>query len=162
MSFTFARSLSLLLLTTSLCGASSAEVNCKIGGREIRVAEAISDFNYSAKGVRGASSGKVSHFRLITIDDGDGPTSGIELKTVDVTALGEYALSTESLWRSNFRLNDKDQNVTTGRFNFTRFEMQGSRGRAAGTVEFASALNSGSCSFNVEVMVLNRDRLTGG
>lgn len=80
-------------------------------------------------------------------------------KTVDVTAPGDYPLSTESLWRSSIRVQGVDQRVSSGRFRFTRFEIKDSRGRAVGAVEFSAANSSGACTFDVEVKGQNRDRL---
>ncbi len=141
-----------------LAAGAHAGVSCKIGGADIRVSESLADFNYSPSGKPGAT-GKVSRFRLMTLDGGDGPTSSVELKTVDITTPGDYTLSTESLWRSVIRVQGKQQKVTGGKFKFTRFEMHDSAGRAAGTVEFTTEQASGSCSFDVEVQGINRDRL---
>lgn len=153
--------MSKLLLTLALLGlAASAQagVSCKIAGADIRVSDSMADFNYSPSGKAGAT-GKLSRFRLMTLDGGDAPTSSVELKAVDITAPGDYALAMESLWRSVIRVQGKSQRVTGGKFHFTRFEMKGSVGRAAGTAEFTTDAASGSCSFDVEVKGIDRDRL---
>jgi hypothetical protein len=140
--------------------AEPGSVRCKLGGKDMVATIFLADFNYSAKGIKGAT-GKVSLFRLIANDDGPGETSGIDLKTVDVTTLGDYELSTESLWRSTVRVQGDDQRVTSGRFHLTRLEMKDSRGRAAGTVQFNTSKTNGVCSFDVEVKGINRGRLAG-
>lgn len=149
------------LLTLALLGlAASAQagVSCKIAGADIRVSDSMADFNYSPSGKAGAT-GKLSRFRLMTLDGGGAPTSSVELKAVDITTPGDYALSMESLWRSVIRVQGKSQRVTAGKFHFTRFEMKDSVGRAAGTVEFTTDSTSGSCAFDVEVKGIDRDRL---
>ncbi|MBI3349576.1 MAG: hypothetical protein HY020_20500 [Burkholderiales bacterium] len=146
----------LTLIGLSIC--AQASISCKIGGVDIRVSDNLADFNYSPSGKPG-STGKLSRFRLMTLDGGEAPTSSIELKTVDITTPGDYALSTESLWRSVIRVQGKQQKVTGGKFHFTRFEMHDATGRAAGTVEFTTEQISGSCVFDVEVKGINRDRL---
>jgi hypothetical protein len=149
----------LLASAATVCTAAGpGTVRCKIGGKDLAFAGVVADHNYSASGVKGAT-GQVSRFRLIGFDDPADDGSGIELKTVDVTVAGDYALSTESLWRSTFRAQGKEQRVSSGRFRFTRFEMKESRGRAQGTVEFSAGASGGSCSFDVEVKGVNRDRL---
>jgi hypothetical protein len=151
----------LLISATSTCAAADPNiVRCKIGGKEVAGALIIADFNYSAKGVKGAT-GKVSLFRLTANDDAADETSGIELKTVDITTVGDYELSTESLWRSTVRVQGGDQRVTSGRFHLTRFDMKDGRGRAAGTVQFNTSKTNGVCSFDVEVKGIHRDRLGG-
>ena len=146
------------LALLGLTASAQAGVSCKIGGADIRVSDSLADFNYSPSGKPGAT-GKVSRFRLMTLDGGDAPTSSIELKTVDVTAPGDYTLAMESLWRSVIRVQGKQQRVTGGKFSFTRFEMHDATGRAVGKVEFTTDQTSGSCSFDVEVKGINRDRL---
>ncbi|MBW8844235.1 MAG: hypothetical protein JF607_04590 [Burkholderiales bacterium] len=146
------------LVLLALATGAQAGVSCKIGGADIRVSDSLADFNYSPSGKPG-HTGKVSRFRLMTLDGGEGPTSSVELKAVDITTPGDYAVSNESLWRSVIRVQGKQQKVTGGKFKFTRFEMHDSAGRAAGTVEFTTDQTSGSCSFDVEVKGINRDRL---
>jgi hypothetical protein len=150
--------MSLVLLAWS-AAAAQASVSCKINGNEIRVAEAMAHHDYSASGKKGAS-GHVSLFRLLTLDDSDGPTSSIELKTVDVSKPGDYRLSSEPGWTSRIRDRDDDQYVTSGRFRFTRFEPGQPGGRAVGTVEFTTGRASGSCSFDVLIQGINRDRFS--
>ena len=148
----------LALALLALAASAQAGVSCKIAGADIRVSDSLADFNYSPSGKPGAT-GKLSRFRLMTLDGGDAPTSSVELKTVDITTPGDYTLSMESLWRSVVRVQGKSQRVTSGKFHFTRFEMKDSLGRAAGTVEFTTDQVSGSCNFDVEVKGINRDRL---
>lgn len=148
------------LVLLGLGAVAQAEVRCHIGGREIPVANAMADFNDASSGER-ASTGKLSRFRLLTLDLSAGPNSSVELKTVDVTAPGEYALSTEALWRSVVRVANERQKVTAGRFRFTHFEIVEGRGRAVGTVEFNTEATKGSCSFDLEFKGVNRDRLRG-
>ena len=148
--------ISLALL--SLATAASAGVSCKIGDADIRVSDSLADFNSSPSGKPG-HTGRVSRFRLMTLDGGGAPTSSVELKAVDITTPGDYALANESLWRSVIRVQGKQQRVTGGQFHFTHFEMHDSTGRAAGTVEFTTAQTRGSCRFDVEVKGINRDRL---
>lgn len=148
----------LALILLGLAASAQAGVSCKIGGADIRVSDSLADFNYSPSGKPG-NTGKLSRFRLMTLDGGEAPTSSIELKAVDITAPGDYTLAMESLWRSVIRVQGKQQRVTGGKFHFTRFEMHDAVGRAAGTVEFTTDQTSGSCSFDVEVKGINRDRL---
>lgn len=148
----------LTLALLALAAGAQAGVSCKIGGADIRVSDSLADFNYSASG-KVAATGKLSRFRLMTLDMGEGPTSGVELKAVDITTAGDYELAMESLWRSVIRVQGKSQRVTAGKFHFTRFEMKDTTGRAAGTVEFTTDKTSGSCTFDVEVKGINRDRL---
>ena len=91
------------LVATLLTGAATTSaaanldsVRCKIDGKDITVSDSLANFSYSPSGLKGGS-GHVSMFRLSTSDAGEGQTSSIELKTVDVTAPGDYTLSTESL-----------------------------------------------------------------
>jgi hypothetical protein len=142
----------------STMAADPDKVRCKIGSKDVVGVLVLADFNYSASGVK-AATGKVSRFRLMANDEAAGETSGIELKAVDITTLGDYELSTESLWRSSVRVQGDDQRVTSGRFHLTRFEMKDSRGRAAGTVQFNTSKTSGVCSFDVELKGVERDRL---
>lgn len=142
-----------------MIGASQAGVSCTIDGRAIPVSESIVNFHYSASGTRGPS-GKVSHFRLMTLDGGDGPESDVELKTVDVTTPGDYELSTGSGWRSVFTVAHKRQKVTGGRFHFKAFEVHRERGHAAGTVEFHADKIRGECRFDVVFEATETDRLT--
>lgn len=100
------RDLSTALIATLLTGAgancAAASPNwmrCNIVARDITVSDSRADFHYLPSGVKGGS-GHVSLFRLLTLDASDGETSSVELKTVDVTAPGEYTLSIESLWGS--------------------------------------------------------------
>lgn len=95
----------------------------------------------------------------MTLDTSDGPTSNVELKTVDVQSAGDYRLSMEPGWRSNIRARDDDQAVTSGQFRFTRFDVKGEAGRAAGSVEFKTDKTSGTCTFDIALKVFNRDRL---
>lgn len=148
----------LAFLLVGLAAVAQADVSCRIGGADIRVSGSFSDFNYSPSGKPGAT-GKLSRFRLMTLDGGEAPTSSVELKAVDVTTPGDYTLAMESLWRSVIRVQGKQQRVTAGKFHFTRFDMKDSVGRAAGSVEFTTEQTSGSCSFDVEVKGINRDRL---
>ena len=142
----------------ALAASAQAGTSCKIASADIRVSDSYSDFNYSPSGKAGAT-GKLSRFRLMTLDGGEAPTSNVELKTVDITGPGDYTLSMESLWRSVIRVQGKSQRVTAGKFHFTRFEMKDTVGRAAGTVEFTTDQASGSCTFDVEIKGINRDRL---
>lgn len=144
-----------------LSAAAQAEVRCEFNGRAIPVAESTVVFHYSASGTRGPS-GKVSHFRLSTLDGSDGPTSSVELKAVDITTPGEYALTTESGWRSTLLVNGKKQKVLSGRFVFATFTAARAHGRAAGTVEFDTGATRGSCRFDVEFSPLETDGLKVG
>ena len=149
------------LLAFALAGLATtaqADVSCKIGGADIRVSGSFSDFNYSPSGKPG-NTGRLSRFRLMTLDGGEGATSSVELKAVDITTPGDYPVANESLWRSVIRVQGKKQHVTGGQFHFTHFEMHDTTGRAAGTVEFKTEQTSGSCRFDVEVKGINRDRL---
>lgn len=148
----------LALALLAVATGAQADVACKIGNADIRVSGSFSDFNYSPSGKPG-HTGRVSRFRLMTLDGGDSPTSSVELKAVDITTPGDYAVANESLWRSVIRVQGKSQRVTGGTFHFTRFEMHDSSGRAAGTVEFTTDQTRGSCTFDVEVKGINRDRL---
>lgn len=149
---------SLITGTAANCAAANPDsVRCKIDAKDITISDSRADFNHSPSGVKGGS-GHVSLFRLLTLNASEGETSSVELKTVDVTAPGDYPLSTESLWRSSIRVQGIDQRVISGRFHFTRFEMKDSRGRAVGTVEFSAGNSSGACTFDVEVRGQNRDR----
>lgn len=128
------------LLTCAVGNCAAADSNsmrCKIDAKDIPVSDSRADFNYSPGGVKGGS-GHVSLFRLLTLDASDGQTSSVELKTVDVTAPGDYPLSTESLWRSSIRVQGVDQRVSSGCFRFTRFEIKDSR--AARSERWSSAL----------------------
>jgi hypothetical protein len=148
----------LVVTLLSLASAAQAGVSCKFGSETIAAADVQTMFQYSASGQRG-KTGKVSYFRLMTHDDAPGASSGIQVKTVDVMKPGDYAMTTEAGWTSVIRLHGKEQRVTAGKFSFTRFEVSGSRGHAAGTLEFTTAQTRGSCSFDVDVQALNRDTL---
>lgn len=146
------------LLLAGVAAGAQAGVSCKIGGADIKVTDSLADFNYSPSGKPG-NTGKLSRFRLITLDSSGGPTSSVELKAVDITTAGDYAVANEPLWRSVIRVSGKQQRTTGGQFHFTRFEMHDAVGRAAGTVEFTTDKTSGSCTFDVEIKGINRDRL---
>lgn len=148
----------LVVLCLTLGSPAFAGVQCQISGQDIRVSNTLAHFDYSASGAKGLS-GHMSLFRLLTIDDSDGPSSGVQLKAVDITVPGEYPVATESGWRSTVNDQGKDQAVTQGRFKFSHFAMQGSRGRAAGTVTFSTDKTSGTCSFDVPLTGMDRDRL---
>ncbi|MCE4556453.1 hypothetical protein [Pelomonas cellulosilytica] len=149
-----------LLLASSvlvLAATARADVNCKFGDVAFASADVQTLFQYSASGERG-KSGKVSFFRLMA-HDGSTPSSSIELKTVDVMKPGDFDLAKEAGWTSVIRLHGKMQRVTGGKFSFTRFEVSGSRGHAAGTLVFKTASTEGSCAFDVDVQAVDRDSL---
>lgn len=146
------------LLLAGLAAGAHAGIDCDIGGTRIQLLDGIADFNYSPSGRPGAT-GKLSRFRLMGLGPESSPLGTLELKTVDVTTPGDYPLSLDSGWRSAIHFQGKRQRVTGGKFSFTRFEMRDHTGRAAGRVEFATDKTSGSCSFDVEVKGINRDRL---
>lgn len=150
--------LALALLLAGATASAHAGVSCKIGGTSIDAAGSLADFNYSPSGKAGRT-GRVSLFRLMTRDNGDGPSSGVDLKAVDITRAGDYPVVDEAGWRSSIRVKGKRQRITSGQFRFTQFEMRDTTGRAVGTVEFTTEQTSGSCSFDVEVQGINRDRL---
>lgn len=146
------------LLLAGLATSVHAGIDCDIGGSRITLLDGVADFNYSPSGKPGAT-GKVSLFRLMGLGPDDSPLGTLELKAVDVTTPGDYALSQASGWRSAIHFDKKRQRVTGGKFSFSRFEMRDHTGRAAGRVEFTTDKTSGSCSFDVEVKGINRDRL---
>lgn len=152
----------LLMLATALgpgfIASSHAEVKCKINGQEIAVSKTMAKFDYSSSGKIGRS-GRVSLFRLLTLGDDNGPFSNIDLKAVNITVPGDYDVSTASDWRSVINEKGSSQKVTRGVFHFSQFAMQGFSGRAVGTVEFIADSSSGSCTFNVEITGMDRDRL---
>jgi hypothetical protein len=158
------RPLSAALLTLSLISSSWASVTCKKDGSDVPMGDGYADFTYSPRGVHGAETGKMSHFRLMTIGNKKGGAKfDLELKTVDVTGPGAYPFSTETTWRSVVKPEGgKRQRVKEGRFVFTRFEMNEARGQAVGTLEYTTEQGDrGVCSFNVEVVGVNIDRLKG-
>lgn len=144
-------SLALLLLS----GAAQAEVACDFGGGEQIAPAYEASFMYSSSGERGRETGKVSHFRLMTL----GMSRDLELKTFDITTPGDYRLSTETLWRSVISEKGKRLKVSSGKFYFSHFEMHGFHGRASGTIEFLAEGVSGKCRFAVEIKGSDRDRL---
>lgn len=146
------------LTLLSLAATAHAGIDCEIGGQRIKLRDGIADFNYSASGTPGVT-GKVSLFRLLGLGPEGGPLGSLELKTVDVTTPGDYALSTAATWRSAFHFNGKRQRVSSGKFSFSRFEISDHLGRAAGRVEFSADAASGVCTFDVEIKGINRDRL---
>lgn len=135
----------------ALAASAQAAVDCKFNGRPVVVTEAFSDYHYSGAGKRDAN-GNLSMFRLLTLDESDGGPNSVELKTTDVTRPGTYALSMAAGWQSLVDVQGETQRVTGGSFTLTRFQMQGSTGRAAGSVSFTTAKVSGSCSFDIEVV----------
>jgi hypothetical protein len=149
-----------LFALTLLAAAASAQagVNCKFGGAAINVSESLADLSHSPSGKRDLN-GKLSLFRLVTLDESEGDTNSIELKTADVTKPGDYVLSLEPGWRSSVDVRGKREKVSGGKFHFTHFEVRDSVGRAAGTVEFTSETTRGVCTFDVPVQAMNRDRL---
>lgn len=153
------KTLLLPLLAAVLAAPAQATVSCQVGGADIPMSASMADFNYSASGKAGAGTGRVSLFRLMAGNDGEDQRLSIELKTVDVSKPGEYPVVDESGWRSVIRVQGKKQRVTGGKFNFSRFDMKGNSGRAAGTVEFTTEQTRGRCSFDVEVKGIERDRL---
>jgi hypothetical protein len=146
------------LLLAGLAAGAHAGIDCTIGGERITLHDGMADFNYSPSGKPGVT-GKVSLFRLMGLGEDSSPLGTLELKAVDVTGAGDYALSLASGWRSAIHFERKRQRVTGGKFTFTRFEMRDHTGRAAGRVEFTTDKTRGSCSFDVEVKGINRDRL---
>jgi hypothetical protein len=149
-------------LTFLLLAANAhAGVTCKIGGAPIVVSDSLADASYSPSGKRDTSNGRLSLFRLMTMDmsEGDGDTSSVELKTADVTKPGDYPLSLEPGWRSNSDVKGAKQRVTGGKFHFTKFELSGNTGRAVGTVDFTTEKTSGACTFDVTVQAINRDAM---
>jgi hypothetical protein len=147
------------LFTSAMVTGSWAGVTCTMGGSEVPIGESMSDFVYSARGVPGEATGKISHFRLMAMGTGDAKTSSnIQLKTVDVKGPGSYPVVNESLWRSTVRERGKNQKTTGGRFVFTKFDVNGMRGHAVGTVEYTTEQSKGACSFDVEFTAVNRDR----
>jgi hypothetical protein len=147
------------LLAATLAVGARADVSCQVGGADLPMAGSLADFNYSASGKAGGSSGRVSLFRLMAGNEGEDRRLSIELKTVDVSKPGEYPVVDESGWRSVIRVQGKKQRVTGGKFQFSRFEMRGHTGRAAGSVEFTTEQTRGRCTFDVEVKGIERDRL---
>jgi hypothetical protein len=139
-------------------------VQCKLGGKDYKFPDLSVSLQHSAKGIKGPS-GNIAHFRLMatkfTADFDESPTSGIDVKTVDVTALGEYKISTAALWRSEARVEDESQKISSGTITFTRFDKTEFEGRASGTLRFETSKTSGSCSFDVPMLVTNLDRLRG-
>ncbi len=139
-------------------------VQCKLGGNDYRFPDLSVSLQHSAKGIKG-QSGNFAHFRLMatkfTADFDESPTSGIDVKTVDVTALGEYKISTEALWRSEARIEDESQKIRSGTITFTRFDKTEFEGRASGTLRFETSKTGGSCSFDVPMLVTNLDRMRG-
>lgn len=146
-----------LLLAGCVAGAH-AGVDCQFGGEAIAADDVQTMFQYSASSTRDRN-GKLSYFRLMTHDEGPGPSSGLQVKTVDVTTPGDYAMAKEPGWTSVIRLHGKDQRVTVGKFSFTRFDVSGPRGHAAGTLAFTTAKTTGSCTFDVEFSAVDRDTL---
>ena len=154
----FKRILLVAALGPGFIASSHAVVKCKINGQDIAVSDAMAKFDYSGSGILGRS-GRISLFRLLTLDEGNGALSNIDLKAVNITAPGDYDVSTASDWRSVINDRGSSQKVTRGVFHFSRFAMQGFSGSAVGTVEFTTDRSSGSCAFNVEMTGMDRDRL---
>jgi hypothetical protein len=149
-----------LTLLATAAASAQAGVNCKFNGRDIVVSDSLADLQYSASGKRDRN-GNLSMLRLLTLDDSEGDTHSVELKTVDVTKPGDYPLSLAPGWRSNVDANGEHERVTGGVFHIRRFEISGAEGRAAGTVEFTTAKTQGVCSFDVPLQAMERDRLGG-
>lgn len=150
---------SLPLILLLVAGTTRAEVHCNFGGDEVSALADEGHYTYSSSGIRGPS-GRLSHFRLMTLGMAGKPSHNLELKTFDVKAPGVYELSTETLWRSVLRAQGgKRLKVGEGRFQFSQFEVHGPRGRAAGTVEFNAEGVIGRCRFDVEVKGFDRDLL---
>jgi len=135
------------LTLLALAASAQAGVSCK-----------FADLSHSPAGKRDAN-GKLSLFRLLTLDESDGDTNSIELKTVDVTRPGDYSLSIEPGWRSLVNVRGKREKVIGGKFHITQFEVKDTVAHAVGTVEFTSETTRGACSFDVPVQAINRDRL---
>lgn len=146
------------LTLLALAASAQAGVSCKFGGAAINVSDSLADLSHSPAGKRDAN-GKLSLFRLLTLDDSDGDTNSIELKTVDVTKPGDYPLSLEPGWRSLVDVRGKREKVSGGRFHITQFEVRDMVAHAVGTVEFTAETTRGACSFDVPVQAINRDRL---
>lgn len=147
----------LALPLLALAAAAQAGVNCKFDDVTIATDDTSTMFQYSASGQPGRT-GKISFFRLMA-NDGGNPSSSIELKTVDVMKPGEFAMTKDAGWVSVIRLHGKTQRVTAGKFSFKRFDVAGSGGRAAGTLEFTTAKTEGRCDFDVEFSAVDRDLL---
>lgn len=139
--------------------AQPSGVQCKINGQPLPVNDIVADANVSPSGERGGFSNSVSLFRLMTMQFGDGPSSGLELKTDDVDTVSERPVSTRSLWRSSVRWQDKELKVSEGKFSFKRWTPSWPKGRAAGSVWFLAEGLKGECQFDVEMKVVDRDRL---
>ena len=150
----------IFIATTLLALAASAQagVSCKFGGAAINVSDSLADLSHSPAGRRDAN-GKLSLFRLLTLDESEGDTNSIELKTADVTKPGDYALSLEPGWRSLVNVRGQREKLSGGKFHITQFEVRDTVAHAVGTVEFTSETTRGICSFDVQVQAINRDRL---
>jgi hypothetical protein len=146
------------LILLGLVAAAHAGIDCEIGGTRLKLVDGEASFNYSPSGKPGAS-GEVSLFRLLGLGPEGGPLGSFDMKTVNVSKPGDHALSMKPTWRSALHFDGKRQRVTGGKFSFTRFEIREHVGRAAGRVEFTTDKTSGSCSFDVEIHGINRDRL---
>ncbi|KQW51461.1 MULTISPECIES: hypothetical protein [unclassified Roseateles] len=139
----------------TLAAGAQAAVDCQFNGRPVVVSESFADFHTNSLGKRDVN-GYLSMFRLLTMDESDGGPNSVELKTIDVTKPGRYALSKDAGWRSQIDVQGDTVPTTGGEFNITRLEVRGSTGRAAGTVTFSTAKVNGSCRFDVELVVVDR------
>jgi hypothetical protein len=134
------RSFLALTLLASTAASALAGVNCKFNGCDIIVCDSLADLQYSASGKRERErNDNLSMLRLLTLQASKGDTQSVELKTVDVTQPGDYPLSWAPGWRSNVDAHGEHGHVTGGVFHIRRFEVNGTEGRAAVTVEFATA-----------------------